>query len=113
MPRNIIDFWGKMNSSHTAKSHGIYAIKELHDLPESPGIYSWHLVTEPLFFDDYYKIFHQKKVSIDVKGNLKEIFKGEARRVFNEKDYYSPSIDYDLCEYASHVFCPPLYNRNI
>lgn len=109
MPIHVKDFWDQLGKKHTTKVHGIYRIKELHKVPDVPGLYSWHINATNLNFNAYFKAFKQKKIRVSLEGNLKEEYKGEIKRSYFERDFDSPSIDHDLCEFASHVFCPPLY----
>lgn len=108
MPVNVKDFWDKLERKHL-KIHGVYRTNEFNKLPEKPGLYSWHINSSALNFGSYFKAFKQKKVEINVKGNLTEKYEGEIKRAYYENDFDSPLIDHDLCEFASHVFCPPLY----
>lgn len=108
MPK-VNDFWDTKHMLHSNKNHGIYNVRELNLLPESPGLYSWHINSTNINFGSYYKVFKQKKVDINISGHLKELYKGEVKREYYDRDFSSPTIDHNLCEYASSVFCPPLY----
>lgn len=109
MPIKIDDFWKSLHNDHNTKGHGIYKLKDFGSLPDSPGLYSWHVNVSQVNRNQYYELFKQKKINIDIQGNLKEGYKGEVKSHFNHSDFNDPSIDLDLCEYASYVFCPPLY----
>lgn len=109
MPVDVNDFWDNLKLRLKNKSHGVYKMRELHLIPDAPGLYSWHINLNSHNFDDYYKVFHQKRVSINIKGSLKEQYKGNIRRTYDESHYSDSPIDMELCEFASLVFCPPLY----
>ncbi len=109
MATTVIDFWSNLNRKHPNKVHGIYKATQLYDVPKVPGIYSWHINTTELNFKDYFKVFKQKKINVNLSGNLKEKYLGEIRNVYHDKDFNFPSTDYSLCEFASFAFCPPMY----
>lgn len=108
MSHKVIDFWNDNLLKHSDKSHGIYKATELYKVPESPGIYSWHIGSSPVNFNHYFKAFKQKKLSVSINGHLKEEYDGEIRRKYFDKDF-DISLDQQLCELASTIFCPPLY----
>jgi hypothetical protein len=109
MPIRVHDFWDDIHIAHSKKAHGIYKLKDFGKLPNTPGIYSWHINFTPINYDHYFQVFKQKKVGIDISGNLKENYKGEVYGAFDQKDFDTSLLDHDLCEYASFAFCPPLY----
>lgn len=109
MPIKVEDFWNSLSITHSSKNHGIYKLKEFGDLPETPGLYSWHINFSKVNRDQYYQLFKQKKINIDVKGSLKEAYKGEMKSHFEHGNFDTTLIDHELCEFASYVFCPPLY----
>ena len=55
------------------------------------------------------KFLSKKRLDVNLKGNLKELYAGKIKNSFYSKDFASTSFDFDLCEYASSVFCPPIY----
>lgn len=109
MDNKINNFW--INALKTSKidDHCVYSLSELHKIPSVPGIYAWYLKMDSANSDDYFKIYKQKKVSVNVKGHLKESYSGEVRHIYNPIDYVNPGLDFDLCEIASLAFSPPLY----
>jgi len=116
MSVTVHDFWNSLSVAHSAKRHGVYKLKEFGDLPETPGLYSWHVNFSSVNRERYYQLFKQKKINIDVQGNLKEAYKGEVKGHFEQKNFDTSLVDHDLCEFASYVFCPPLYigiSRNL
>jgi len=109
MPIRINEFWDSLHTDHSPKKHGLYKLKEFGNLPESPGLYSWHINFSNINQFQYFQLFKQKKINIDIQGNLKEAYRGEVKGHFNDQDFDSINLDHDLCEFASYVFCPPLY----
>jgi len=109
MANSVNDFWNRILNSFQVENHGYYTINELYKVPSKPGIYAWYVKFEQQNEQEYYKIFKQKKVGVDIKGNLKEHYEGEARNKYVDNTYSIQNMDYSLCELASYVFCPPLY----
>lgn len=109
MGKTVFDFWTKKNKSHSDKAHGIYKLSENHLIPSVPGIYSWHIGFEKKGYNDYFKAFKQKRLDVNLKGSLKEQYSGKIWNSYHSKDFSSTTFDFDLCEYASSVFCPPVY----
>ena len=109
MGRTVFDFWTKKNKKHPSKKHGIYRLSENHLIPSVPGIYSWHIGFEKKGYNDYYKAFKQKRLDVNLKGNLKEQYSGRIKNSYHSRDFSISSFDFDLCDYASTVFCPPIY----
>ena len=108
MSISVESFWEKLKHKHKGKNHGVYKLNEFRNIPETPGIYSWHISTNNSKPNDYHKIFKQKKVKVKVNGNLKEEYLGEAKRTYYDNNY-DAKLDSDLFEMASIAFCPPLY----
>jgi hypothetical protein len=109
MPVKVHDFWDNIQTSHLLKNHGIYKLKDFGKLPDTPGLYSWHINFSAINNDHYFQVFKQKKVKVNINGNLKENYLGEIYGSFDTKDFDTSILDHDLCEYASYAFCPPLY----
>jgi hypothetical protein len=109
MSNSIDNFW--INTLKTSKinDHCVYSLADLHKIPNVPGIYAWYLKMDRSNADDYFKIFKQKKVGVQVTGHLKENYIGEVKHSYRASDYHNPGLDFDLCEIASLAFSPPLY----
>lgn len=104
------NFWLKLLSKGLVNNHSLYKITEIHNIPEGVcGIYGWFISVDERNINDYYKIFKQKKVAVDIKGNLREHYKGEVRSKFKEKDFELRIDNPELFFISSFIFCPPLY----
>lgn len=109
MGNTVNDYWLSTLKGSTVDNHCVYDLTELHLIPNVPGIYAWYLKMDGTNFDDYFKIYKQKKVAVSVQGHLKENYVGEAKHNYNPVDFANPGIDLNLCEIASLAFSPPLY----
>lgn len=109
MANTVKDFWESISKVHTFDNHGYYRINEITKIPSKPGIYGWFISVNQHNFDDYFKVFKQKRIKINIKGNLNEEYDGNVKNIFSSKNFASPTIDHALCELSSYIFCPPIY----
>ena len=109
MAKKVQDFWMNMESKFSEYSHCVYSVTDFDQITETPGLYSWHAIADQVNIDNYFKLFKQKRLNVDAKGNLKESYSGHIQNTFFEKDFQMPNVDFDLCQIASLAFCPPLY----
>lgn len=109
MSNTVDDYWLNVLKGSAVDNHCVYDLTELHLIPDVPGIYAWYLKVDKGNIDDYFKIYKQKKVAVNVQGHLKENYVGEAKHNYNPQDFLNPGIDMHLCEIASLAFSPPLY----
>ncbi|MFN7704056.1 MAG: hypothetical protein ACK5OS_05480 [Chryseotalea sp.] len=106
---DISNYWTNVLSTSKVDRHGVYGLSDLHKIPNVPGLYAWYIAVSSANFSDYYKIFKQKKVTVKIEGVLQDKYHGEIQNIYNDKNFPSAGIDYDLCEVASLAFSPPLY----
>ena len=109
MPFKVNTFWNDKFNIHPDVKHCYYRITEVGNVPEVPGIYSWHLWIDNVNSANYSQVFKQKRVDVHIKSNLNDRFKGAIEHVDHEKDIFEPGIDLNLCNMASIAMCPPLY----
>ncbi|WP_207424296.1 hypothetical protein [Desertivirga brevis] len=109
MDNKVNNYWLKVLSGSSINDHCVYALSELDKIPEVPGIYAWYLKLDSTNLEDYFKLYKQKRIKVNIEGPLKESYQGSIKSTYNAKDFESPSIDFDLCEIASLAFSPPLY----
>jgi hypothetical protein len=109
MSNSVVDFWDSILASSSIENHCHYKLTELDNIPEMPGIYAWYLSADQNNFLDYYKVYKQKKVEVNIQGNLSELYVGDVKNTYYEKDFKDNGVDHDLCSMASLAFSPPLY----
>lgn len=105
----VSDHWNNILTKTIVENHSFYGIADIDKIPNTPGIYAWFLLADKTNFNEYYKVFKQKKVEINIKGNLKEKYSGEVRNTYYDDDFKDSTIDFDLCNISSLAFGPPLY----
>jgi hypothetical protein len=109
MSNSLSNHWNTLLTSSKVNEHCVYNLTELHKIPHVPGIYGWYLVMDNINFGEYYKIFKQKRVKVDIEGELQERYLGNAQATFDENNFPSTGVDFDLGGIASFAFSPPLY----
>jgi len=108
MPIDYKNFYDNIINK-TQFKHGCYRLVDFDQIPHNPGIYSWYLIADQINFDDYFKIFKQKKVGVNVEGELREAYTGEAKATYNVSDYSDNPVDFTLFNLISYIYSPPLY----
>ena len=108
MAIRINEFWDDLLRNQSI-SHGCYYLNQIDDIPDAPGIYGWFAHLDQYNRDDYFRLFHQKNVSVEIKGNLKEKYAGKVKRVSDEKDFENYNLDFLAGRLSSLIFCPPMY----
>ena len=109
MSNKVSNYWNTILTRSIVMNHSFYGISELDKIPKSPGIYAWYLLADKSNFSEYYKIFKQKKVEVNIEGNLRERYNGEVKHTYYDKDFKDSGVDFDLCNISSIAFSPPLY----
>lgn len=109
MPFKANTFWSSKMTLHPTIQHCYYRITEVSNIPNVPGLYSWHLWIDSTNSKKYSQIFKQKRVDVTIKSNLSESFEGAIVHANHDKDIFDAGIDLNLCNLASIAMCPPLY----
>lgn len=88
-------------------SVNVFKLDSFDQIPDKPGIYSWHLLSKNESLDSYLKIFKQKFYESTIKGHFSEKYKGNITSDF-ENINFEPVSD-NLIKAVTHFFCPPVY----
>ena len=98
----------------------IYSVTDFEDIPEKPGLYSWHLYMNRLNGDrikQYNKFYRFNEYKVTLEGSLNEMIKGDANGVTSQR-FQKRSISLDredkplnkkLLGLSTIIFNPPLY----
>lgn len=85
----------------------VFFLTEFNNLPDFPGIYSWHLYCVPNNFTDYHGFYKSKKYKTSMKGFLQEKYTGD---LYSKKIEFKKTVKEEtLFKLASALFSPPLY----
>lgn len=88
---------------------GIYRVTEIHDVPEMPGMYSWHLICLEDERWDYHTFFKQITYDIHLKNFLGDEYKGEvSAEDFRDLSRNDTTGD-EFMKLATAFFSPPIY----
>ena len=86
-----------------------YRMSDFDSLPESPGLYSWHIFGDSSRGEEYHAFHKVKRLSVVVSGQLQENYSGPITA--DKYDDIPSDTDYDseLLKLASAGFSPPIY----
>ena len=109
MPYTVNTFWTNKLAPVANTKHCYYRLADVAQIPNVPGIYSWHLWIDTNNTTKYSQVFKHKRIKINVESNLSDVFKGHIDHVGHDTDIFNPVIDLTVCNLASIAMCPPLY----
>ncbi|REL24505.1 hypothetical protein DYD21_18110 [Rhodohalobacter sp. SW132] len=86
----------------------IYKLDKFDLIPQTPGIYSWHIYTDANSVSEYSDIFNEKQYDVKVEGKLNDLYDGS---VFskNKMNIASNTVDDSIIKAATFFFSPPIY----
>jgi len=109
MPYTINTFWANKLAATPNVKHCYYRLVEVPQIPDVPGLYSWHLWIDNANSTKYSQIFKHKRVKVNIEANLTEKFEGDLHHAGYDTDIFQSKTDMDICNLASIAMCPPLY----
>ena len=109
MPYTVNTFWANKLAGFPATKHCYYKLSEVPQIPDVPGIYSWHLWIDNNNTTRYSQVFKHKRVKVNIVSNLSDQFDGTINHVDHATDIFQSAIDINVCNLSSIAMCPPLY----
>lgn len=101
---NLITVYSKVSKSF---EYDLFFLDQFDDLPEFPGLYSWHLYCNPDNYPDFHSFHKEKKYKATIRGFLKESFVGELNST--DVKFDKTVNERELFRLASSLFSPPVY----
>src|SRR5581483_12198979 len=101
MPYSSNTFWTNKLAAFPNVKHCYYRLADIAQIPDVPGLYSWHLWLDNSNTTKYSQIFKHKRVQVSIESNLSDKFEGHISHKDHDSDIFDPVTDINMCNLAS------------